>query len=328
MKAKEKRVYKYLIGLLLLGIILVILIFFQKNEKITYAYDTLQNNPDENMVISNAKIIDLDEIIKNNSSNSGFREEIIVHQEELEYITKYRNNDNIYIGKTAIAQEGKNGIQAITTKKVYDENGKLIKEEQVSAVVVKSSINKVIDIGRKKYVKPKPKIFVGNSGKLNFNMALNKPSGLTLEQFTKVLTDSKDKNKIFEKNAKYFYYAERQYNINGLFVAAVGIHESAWGTSRIALNKNNLFGYGAYDSNPYNGAYTFDDYAEAIDLVSRVFVKFYLNPKGAKIYDNQTANGRYYSGNTLSAVNKRYATDKNWANGVYSHMQYLYNKLK
>ena len=328
MKAKEKRVYKYLIGFLLLGIILLILIFFQKNEKITYAYDTLQNNPDENMVISNAKIIDLDEIIKNNSSNSGFREEIIVHQEELEYITKYRNNDNIYIGKTAIAQEGKNGIQAITTKKVYDENGKLIKEEQVSAVVVKSSINKVIDIGTKKYVKPKPKIFVGNSGKLNFNMALNKPSGLTLEQFTKVLTDSKDKNKIFEKNAKYFYYAEKQYNINGLFVAAVGIHESAWGTSRIALNKNNLFGYGAYDSNPYNGAYTFDDYAEAIDLVSRVFVKFYLNPKGAKIYDNQTANGRYYSGNTLSAVNKRYATDKNWANGVYSHMQYLYNKLK
>ena len=328
MKAKEKQVYKYLIGLLLLGIILLILIIFQKHEKITYAYDTIQNNSDEKIIISNAKKINLDEIIEKNAKNNGYREEITVHQEELEYITKYRNNANIYIGKTEIAQEGKNGIQAITTKKVYDENGKLIKEEQVSAVVVKSSINKVIDIGTKKYVKPKPKIMVGNSGKLNFNMALNKPSGLTIEQFTKVLTDSKDKNKIFEKNAKYFYYAEKQYNINGLFVAAVGIHESAWGTSRIALNKNNLFGYGAYDSNPYNGAYTFDDYAEAIDLVSRVFVKFYLNPKGAKIYDNQIANGRYYSGNTLSAVNKRYATDKHWANGVYSHMQYLYNKLK
>ena len=163
---------------------------------------------------------------------------------------------------------------------------------------------------------------------MNFNIALNKPSGFSLEQFTKALTDSKDKNKIFEKNAKYFYYIEKQYNINGMFVAAVGIHESAWGTSKIALNKNNLFGYGAYDSNPYNGAYTFDDYAEAIDLVSRVFVKYYLNPKGVKIYDGQTANGRYYSGNTLSAVNKKYATDKNWAKGVYTHMQYLYNKIK
>ena len=330
MKAKEKSIFKYLICLLLLGAVVVILVLLQRNEKITYAYETVENNTDNNnLIISNAEIIDLDEIINKNSRNNGYREEITVRQEELEYITKYRNNDNIYIGKTEIAQEGKNGIQAITTKKVFDENGKLIKEEQVSAVVVKSSINKVIDIGTKKYVKPKPKVLTGTtSGGLNFNMALNKPSGFTLEQFTKALTDSKDRNKIFEKNAKYFYYAEKQYNINGMFVAAVGIHESAWGTSRIALNKNNLFGYGAYDSNPYNGAYTFDDYAEAIDLVSRVFVKFYLNPKGEKIYDNQAANGRYYSGNTLSAVNKRYATDKHWANGVYSHMQYLYNKIK
>ena len=112
-----------------------------------------------------------------------------------------------------------------------------------------------------------------------------------------------------------------------MFVAAVGIHESAWGTSKIARNKNNLFGYGAYDSNPYNGAYTFENYAESIDLISRVFVKYYLNPKGTTIYDGQVANGKYYSGNTLSAVNKKYASDKNWANGVYTHMQYLYNKL-
>ena len=299
----------------------------QKNEKVTYAYEDEIEKSNEDVTISNAVKVNLDEIIKKNTTQNGYREEIIVHHEELEYITKYRNNDSIYIGKTEVSQEGRNGVQAITTKKVYDKTGKVIKEEQVSAVVVKSSINKVIDIGTKKYVKPKTQIGSTN-GSLNFNIALNKPSGFSLEQFTKALTDSKDKNKIFEKNAKYFYYIEKQYNINGMFVAAVGIHESAWGTSKIALNKNNLFGYGAYDSNPYNGAYTFDDYAEAIDLVSRVFVKYYLNPKGVKIYDGQTANGRYYSGNTLSAVNKKYATDKNWAKGVYTHMQYLYNKIK
>ena len=60
-----------------------------------------------------------------------------------------------------------------------------------------------------------------------------------------------------EQNAQYFYYVEKQYNINGLFVAAIGIHESNWGTSKIAKDKKNLFGYGAYDSNPYNGAYQF-----------------------------------------------------------------------
>ena len=162
---------------------------------------------------------------------------------------------------------------------------------------------------------------------LNINIALNKPSGLSLEQFKKVLNDSKDKNKIFSNNAEYFYYIEKQYNINGIFVAAVGIHESAWGTSKIALQKNNLFGYGAYDSNPYNGAYNFSNYSESIDLISRVFVKYYINPKGTSIYGGETAIGTYYNGATLNGINKKYASDKNWANSVYSHMQYLYNKL-
>ena len=162
---------------------------------------------------------------------------------------------------------------------------------------------------------------------LSINMQLNKPSGLTLEQFKKVLSDNKDTNKIFEENAEYFYYIEKQYNINGIFVASVGIHESAWGTSKIALQKNNLFGYGAYDSNPYNGAYNFTNYSESIDLLARVFVKYYLNPAGTSIYGGEKAAGTYYNGPTLKEINTKYATDKNWANAVYSKMQYLYNKL-
>ena len=166
------------------------------------------------------------------------------------------------------------------------------------------------------------------SQNLGFSMLLNKPSGLTLEQFKKIFeNDSNDKNNVFKDNAEYFYYIEQQYNINGIFVAAVGIHESAWGTSSISKNKKNLFGYGAYDSDPSGSAYTFQSYAEGIDLIARVFVKYYLNPKETPIYGGETAAGTYYEGATLSAVNKRYATDKNWANGVYKWMTYLYNKL-
>ena len=162
---------------------------------------------------------------------------------------------------------------------------------------------------------------------VSFNMALNEPSGLSLEQFKKVLTDDNDKNNIFANNAQYFYYIEKQYHINGIFVTAVAIHESAWGTSKIALEKNNLFGYGAYDSSPYNSAYNFSNYSESIDLLARVFMKYYLNPKGTNIYGGEVATGSYYYGATLTGVNTKYATDKNWANRVYQHMQYLYNKL-
>ena len=166
------------------------------------------------------------------------------------------------------------------------------------------------------------------SQNLGFSMLLNKPSGLTLEQFKKIFeNDSNDKNNVFKDNAQYFYYIESQYNINGVFVAAVGIHESGWGTSNISKSKKNLFGYGAYDSDPSGSAYTFQSYAEGIDLIARVFMKYYLNPKGTPIYGGETALGTYFEGATLSAVNKRYATDKNWANGVYKWMTYLYNKL-
>ena len=166
------------------------------------------------------------------------------------------------------------------------------------------------------------------SQNLGFSMLLNKPSGLTLEQFKQILeNDSNDKNNVFKDNAQYFYYVEQQYNINGIFVAAVAIHESGWGTSNISKNKKNLFGYGAYDSDPSGSAYTFQSYAEGIDLVSRVFVKYYLNPTGTPIYGGETATGTYFNGATLTAVNTRYASDKNWANAVFKWMTYLYNKL-
>lgn len=163
---------------------------------------------------------------------------------------------------------------------------------------------------------------------IGFSMLLNKKSNLSLSQFKKILSnDSNDKNSIFNDNAEYFYYAEQQYNINGVFVAAIAIHESGWGTSQIALNKKNLFGYQAYDSNPYSSAAEFETYAEGIDLISRVLVKYYINAAGTQIYGGEKAVGTYYKGSTLTAVNQTYASDKNWANGIYKWMVYLYNKL-
>ena len=136
---------------------------------------------------------------------------------------------------------------------------------------------------------------------LEFNMPLNKPSGLTLKDFKKVLSgNSSDTNKIFETHAEDFYEIEQKYNVNGIFLAAVAVHESAWGTSSISVDKKNLFGYGSYDRDPYNSSYVFEDYKEGIELVAKVFSKYYLNPSGTKIYDNEIAVATYYNGTTLS----------------------------
>lgn len=162
-----------------------------------------------------------------------------------------------------------------------------------------------------------------------FEMDVNKPSGLTLDEFKKVLSNNpRDVNKIFENNAEVFYYVEQKYNINGLLVAAMGIHESAWGTSKISKDKQNLFGYGAYDHDAYNSAFTFTGYQEGIETVARALAKNYLNPAGTIIYGEETATGQYYNGTTIKSINIRYATDENWANAVFNIMEGLYEKLQ
>ena len=164
--------------------------------------------------------------------------------------------------------------------------------------------------------------------KLSYDMNVGEPSGFSLEQFRKVLGGKpSDKNGVFEENCDYFYYAEQEYGINGIFLASIAIHESGWGTSSIALNKNNLFGYQAYDGSPYNSAKQFNSYSEGIDLVARILIKYYLNDKGKSIYGGDVADGRYYSGSTIKGVNKHYASDPNWASAIYNIMKSLYNDV-
>ena len=409
MKAKEKnkrknklslkRIIIFFIGVIVF-LYLIILYNYFLNKSEVFAKET-GAEVNQNVKISNANEINLDEVINENNKENGFKEEFITEEVDLEYITKYQSNAELPKGVIQVVQEGREGKQEVTIKRTY-ENGEIVKEEQVNSKITKAAVNKIVEvgsgIGSTYKVKVGDKVYIvsdraeiklepnGNSTKiatlgkneeltvleingdyykieaigiigyvkkenvtyknkenenseqnnnsnntnirkLSFNMELNKPSGLSLEQFKKVLTDSKDVNKVMQNNAEYFYYIEEQYNINGLFVAAVAIHESGWGTSKISKDKYNLFGYGAYDSNPYNGAYEFSDYSENIDLIARVFVKYYLNPKGTSIYGGEQASGKYYNGPTLTGVNTKYATDKNWANAVYKHMEYLYNKL-
>lgn len=164
--------------------------------------------------------------------------------------------------------------------------------------------------------------------KLSFEMKLNEPTGLILSDYKKILTDDpKDKNKIFINNIEIFYNMEQKYNMNGIFLLAVGIHESAWGSSLIAQNKNNLFGYGAYDSDPYTYALSFTGYGEGITFVAQNLAMKYLNMRGTVVYDEEKASGLYYNEPTLTGVNVRYATDKEWAAKVYKIMEYLYGKL-
>lgn len=400
---KHNRTIYVVLTLLLCTFFILVMIFFQNTIFAVADENFVQEEEEKKEICKNDNPIDLDKVIQENAGEN-LQKEMFVEEIDLEYTTKYKNNNELADGVVQVLQEGRVGKKNVVVIKSY-ENDELVSEEVISESITKAPVERIVEIGTggkynmytisegdtvyvvsasasvrlapdeksekictlsknaqakvlkiegdwcfistieiKGYI-PTNCVTTKNPNQsqnaedaqytkqqllanLSFDMDLRKPSGFSLEQFKIVLSgDSNDKNNVFESNAEYFYYIEKQYNINGIFVASVGIHESAWGTSTIANNKKNLFGYGAVDSNPYGGAYSFDTYSEGIDLVSRVFVKYYLNPSGTEIYDGSIVDGKFYSGSTLSAVNTRYASDKNWANSVYKWMQYLYNKL-
>ncbi len=104
---------------------------------------------------------------------------------------------------------------------------------------------------------------------------------------------------------KYFKEAEATYGQNALMMFSTAMNESANGTSKIAMDKNNLFGYGASDSNPYDGAYTYANPRESImDYAKRTGGSYSL-VTGAYYY------GGHY-GNKSSGRNVKYASDPYW----------------
>lgn len=123
------------------------------------------------------------------------------------------------------------------------------------------------------------------------------------------LLDARLKNTKLEGLGKYFVEAERRFGVNAIFLCALAIHESNWGNSRIAQDKNNLFGFRAYDRSPYESAAAFKSYGDCILYVGKYLRDNYL-----------TKGGKYYKGTSIIAVNKSYATDKNWAYKVWNHM--------
>lgn len=100
--------------------------------------------------------------------------------------------------------------------------------------------------------------------------------------------------------------------INPFYIAAHAAWESSWGTSPLARDKNNLFGYGAFDSCPYECAYSYSSKAESIRQVMQQVKSNYL-----------TEGGKYYNKPNLDGMNKKYATDSNWKNGISSIMNSL-----
>ena len=92
--------------------------------------------------------------------------------------------------------------------------------------------------------------------------------------------------------------AEREIGINALVLAAICAHESGWGTSRLAREKNNLAGLGAYDCSP-GKAMCFDSREDCVFYLARLIA----------------------DGGSLEEIGTWYASDPTWAEKVAGCMK-------
>ena len=109
-----------------------------------------------------------------------------------------------------------------------------------------------------------------------------------------------------------FKKAERENKIHALFLTAIAVHESAMGTSRIAREKNNLFGWGAVDNSPFDSAYSFVSKEEGILYVASRLRAMYINN---------------WKLTTPRQIGTRYASDPQWAVKVTNWARRLQHEI-
>jgi peptidoglycan hydrolase-like protein with peptidoglycan-binding domain len=114
-----------------------------------------------------------------------------------------------------------------------------------------------------------------------------------------------------------FIEAQKLYGVNAVYLVAHAIEETGWGKyipvlsgPNYSISKNNLFGYGAYDSNPNYFAGTFPSDAYSILYEAYAVRTKYLEPSGSF----------YYKWPTLDGMNENYATSKTWAISIAAIM--------
>lgn len=134
------------------------------------------------------------------------------------------------------------------------------------------------------------------------NFDITMPSTVTAYELEQVLAGTQ-----LRGLGRSFVHAELFYGINAIFLTALAIHESRWGNSPIAQDKHNLFGFAAYDADPYRNAAIFQSKPECIYRVTRYIRDNYID-------------GPQSPGRSIADIGARYATDPGWSGKVHRLM--------
>ncbi|ANM46030.1 tap measure protein [Bacillus phage Belinda] len=133
---------------------------------------------------------------------------------------------------------------------------------------------------------------------------------LTAEDLDNWINSKAPKDSMMRGMGATFLKAGQEYGLDPRYLIAHAAEESGWGTSKIARDKGNFFGIGAFDDSPYSSAFEFKDgtgsAAEKGIMGGAKWISEKYYGKGRTTLDKMKAAG--------------YATNATWAPNIASIM--------
>ncbi len=105
-----------------------------------------------------------------------------------------------------------------------------------------------------------------------------------------------------------FINSQNNYGVNALLIFAMACLESGYGRSRYAVERNNLFGWSAYDSDPDSATY-FSSISQAITEHMGINIRGYADITDYRFFGSHV-------GNKGSGFNVKYASDPYWGTKI------------
>ena len=187
------------------------------------------------------------------------------------------NQENVYS-----QMKEKYGFNVSQVVEAHDEETQTESQEQV-----------VVETTAKNYV-------------VTVDMDLRTPSNATAEDIEKMLAGTK-----LAGLGQAFVDAEKTYGVNALYMMGLAAEESGYGTSNYAVKRNNLYGWGAVDSNPDLAKHFETKYSATLFVASKLKANYL------------TEGGAYHEGYSARSVDVHYCTDKQHADKIVSCINYL-----
>ena len=190
---------------------------------------------------------------------------------------------------------------------------KLIRNEEDKKITYTRNSNttsrSAVDRENKKEIEQEQKYIKPKDVKISKNMDLTKRTGLSKEDFKRVIKNLKqDKSGFFYENADIIYDLCEKYQINEMFFCGLIVAESGW---NIAPNHRKTHNY--ISLMVKGKLLRYSSTKEGLEVAAKKLHENYLTP-----------GGKFYGGKTIAGVQKRFCpASTTWDDLVYGSMKYV-----